>query len=182
MAGGNAMARTALVFTLAIGFLVIPFLIHAEVHKWRDDKGDVHFTDDYSTIPEKYLPSVETQSFPKVSAPPSAEGKPTPPPALPPKKSEPSAHATPRLFSGVISTVGAGTMVVIGEGGDMVFLVSEDTKIATGEGKNAPLTELKAEMSVTVEYVKDGNDNRALSIIVSTMPKGVPTRQKAPKK
>lgn len=176
------MARTVLLFTLAIGFVMIPFLTHAEVYKWRDDKGDVHFTDEYSTIPEKYLPFVETQSFPKVSAPQSIEEKPTPPPALPPKSPGPVADTTPRLFSGVISTVGAGTIVVTGEGKDMVFLVSEDTKIVTVEGKNVPFAELKAEMSVTVEYMKDGNDNHALSISVSTIPKGVPSRQKPSKK
>jgi len=161
---------------------MIPFSIHAEVYKWRDDKGDIHFTDEYSTIPEKYLPFVEIQSFPKVSAPPGLEEKPTPSPALAPKSSKPLVDTTPRLFSGVISSVGAGTIAVTGEGGDMVFLVSGDTKIAAGEGKNVPLTELKPDMSVTVEYMKDGNDNRALSIRVSTMPSGVPTRQKAPKK
>ena len=36
---------------LTIGFLVIPFLVHAEVYKWIDDRGTIHFTDDYSNIP-----------------------------------------------------------------------------------------------------------------------------------
>ena len=182
------MARTTLVLTLTISFLMLPFLIHAEVYKWKDDKGDIHFTDEYSTIPEKYLPFVEIQSFPeiqsspKVSAPPRVEEKPTPAPA--PKSPGSLADTTPRLFSGVISAVGGGTIAVTSEGEDkedVVFLVSEDTKIATGEGRDVPLSELKAEMSVTVEYMKDGTNNRALSIRVSTMRKGVATRQPSSK-
>jgi len=33
---------------------MIPFLVHAEVYKWIDDKGTVHFTDDYGNIPSSY--------------------------------------------------------------------------------------------------------------------------------
>ena len=29
--------------------------IHAEIYKWTDNKGGVHFTEDPATIPEKYL-------------------------------------------------------------------------------------------------------------------------------
>jgi hypothetical protein len=36
---------------LTIGFLMIPFLVHAEIYKWIDGKGTIHFTDDYSNIP-----------------------------------------------------------------------------------------------------------------------------------
>jgi hypothetical protein len=181
-----SMRKTVLIASLTIVFLTIPFLIRAEVYKWIDDKGDTHFTDDYSTIPEKYLPAAETQSFPQESSPPSVEGKPTeekPTPALAPKSSEPLADTTPRLFiSGVISTVGAGTIVVTGEGNDMVFLVSEDTKIIAYGGKDVPFAELKAGMSVTVEYMKNGDDIHPLSIRINTMPEGVPTRQKTQKK
>jgi len=35
---------------LTIGFLTIPFLVHAEIYKWIDDKGTIHFTDDYGRI------------------------------------------------------------------------------------------------------------------------------------
>lgn len=48
------MQKTVLIAVLTIGFLVIPFLIHAEVYKWIDDKGTVYFTDDYSKIPSSY--------------------------------------------------------------------------------------------------------------------------------
>jgi len=52
--GGHPMRRNLLITALAIGFLMIPFLIHAEVYKWIDDKGTIHFTDDYSNIPSSY--------------------------------------------------------------------------------------------------------------------------------
>jgi len=48
------MAKTVLISAWAIGLLMIPFLIHAEVYKWIDDKGTIHFTDDYSNIPSSY--------------------------------------------------------------------------------------------------------------------------------
>lgn len=48
------MGKKVLIGALTIGFLMIPFLIHAEVYKWIDDKGTIHFTDDYSNIPSPY--------------------------------------------------------------------------------------------------------------------------------
>ena len=48
------MGKKVLIAALTIGFLMIPFLIHAEVYKWIDDKGTIHFTDDYSNIPSSY--------------------------------------------------------------------------------------------------------------------------------
>ena len=53
------------VLSVILGLLMIPFLVHAEFYKWIDDKGDIRFTDEYSNIPEKYLPVAETQWFPK---------------------------------------------------------------------------------------------------------------------
>lgn len=43
----------ALMITL-FGLLPIFQLAHAEVFKWVDEKGTVHFTEDPETIPEKY--------------------------------------------------------------------------------------------------------------------------------
>ena len=48
------MGKKVLMAAFIIGFLMIPFLIHAEVYKWIDDKGTIHFTDDYSNIPFPY--------------------------------------------------------------------------------------------------------------------------------
>jgi len=48
------MPKTILIVVLTIGFLMIPFLICAEVYQWIDDKGTIHFTDDYSNVPSSY--------------------------------------------------------------------------------------------------------------------------------
>ena len=156
----------------------MPFLVHAEFYKWTDDKGNIRFTDEYSNIPEKYLPVTETQSFPRESSPPSIKENPTP--ALVPKNPEPVVKETPRTFSGVISSVDGGsrTVVVTGEGRDMIFRVSEDTKIKTDSGANVPFTELKNEMSVSIEYITKGDDVYPISIRISTMPKGFGKIQK----
>ena len=51
----------------------------AEMYKWVDDKGTVHFTDDPSMIPEKYRPNTETRKG-TTEPPPKPQEKPTPPP------------------------------------------------------------------------------------------------------
>jgi len=59
--GGHSMGKKVLIAALAIGFLMIPFLIHAEVYKWIDRKGTIHFTDDYSNIPSSYRERLEVE-------------------------------------------------------------------------------------------------------------------------
>jgi hypothetical protein len=48
------MGKRVLIAAFTIGFLMIPFLTYAEIYKWIDDKGTVHFTDDYGNIPSSY--------------------------------------------------------------------------------------------------------------------------------
>ena len=55
------MRKTALIAVLTIGFLGIPLLIHAEVYRWVDDRGTVHFTDDYSNIPSFYREQLKVE-------------------------------------------------------------------------------------------------------------------------
>ena len=55
------MARRVLISALTIGLLMIPFLIHAEVYQWIDDKGTIHFTDDYSNIPSSYRQQLKVE-------------------------------------------------------------------------------------------------------------------------
>ena len=51
--------------SLSIGILLlcfsldIPFLFSEEIYRWTDEKGTTHFTDDASTIPEKYRKEAE---------------------------------------------------------------------------------------------------------------------------
>ena len=60
---------------------------YAEMYKWVDDKGTVHFTDDLSTIPEKYREDAETRKPSKEISTPSSKEKPKP--SLPAKTAEP---------------------------------------------------------------------------------------------
>ena len=162
------MQKTVLIAALTIGLLMIPFLVYAEVYKWVDEKGTVHFTDDNSTIPEKYGQQVERRSLPEDSKPITEEKKTESKTAGSPLSSS-VMQDIPLLFSGMISTISAGTIVVTGEGKDMVFLVSEDTRIKTDYGKDVSFSELKNGRPVTIEYIKKGDDNHARSVTVSIL-------------
>ena len=165
------MQKTVLIAVLTIGLLMIPFLVYAEVYKWVDEKGTVNFTDDYSTIPEKYGQQVERRSLLEDSKPMTEREKTGSKAAGSPLSSS-VMQDIPLLFSGMISTVSGGTIVVTGEGKDMVFLISEDTSIRTDYGKNVSFNELKSGRPVTVEYIKKGDENQARSITVSILQAG----------
>jgi hypothetical protein len=179
------MQKTVLMATLAIGLLTIPFLVHAEVYKWIDDKGGVHFTEDYSSIPEKYRPVAETRRFPqdpKDTSPASVEKKATA--ASDTKAPEPPVEKTPavqkpalvhsELFEGMMTKLDAfgKSFVVTGEKETMSFLISWETKIIDELGKEQHLEELRRRMEtnpstgvrVTVEYIRDGDDFNASNI------------------
>jgi len=52
-------------FIISIGLLFVVGLAemcNAEIYKWVDEKGTVHFTEDPSTIPEKYREKTESRS------------------------------------------------------------------------------------------------------------------------
>jgi clan AA aspartic protease (TIGR02281 family) len=62
---------------LCITLLVISISSsYAEMYKWVDDKGTVHFTDDPSTIPEKYREDAETRKPSKEISTPQQTEKP----------------------------------------------------------------------------------------------------------
>ena len=166
------MRNTLLITGFIVSFLAIPFLIHAEVYKWVDDKGTVHFTDDYTNIPEKYLPFAEAQGFPKESPPPIPKEKSSP--VVAPKRSVSPEMETPRLFSGLISGVDDSTrsVTVTGDGKEMVFTVSEKTIIRTETGKNLPFNQLTNERPVTIEYIEKGGELQARSVTVSILQAG----------
>lgn len=51
----TSMKRTMVILmTIISSLLFISQLSHAEIYKWVDEKGTVHFTEDPATIPEKY--------------------------------------------------------------------------------------------------------------------------------
>lgn len=177
------MQKKILMAALTIGLLTIPFLVHSELYKWIDDKGDVHFTDDYSNIPERYRPVTETQQSPEETSSPSVEKKPTP--VLVPKIPEPAAQETPavqktpsvvrEVFEGVITKLDdlRRSLVVTREKENMTFPISEDTKIIDELGKEVPLGDLQRRMSVTasgvpvsVKYIRDGDDIHTSNITI----------------
>jgi len=175
------MLKIVLIAALTIGLLTIPFLVHAEVYKWIDDKGDVHFTDDYSKIPEKYRPVAETQRFPqdpKDTSPSSLQKKQTP--ALAPKVSEPAVQkkepVVPEVFEGVITKLDdfRKGFIATGEKGTISFPISKDTRIINEElGKEVDFEDLERRMSVTaggisvrVWYIRDGDDIQTSSITI----------------
>lgn len=59
----------------------------AEMYKWVDEKGTVHFTDDISSIPEKYREGIEERKTPKGMPGQEVREKPVSPPVQ--KPSEP---------------------------------------------------------------------------------------------
>jgi clan AA aspartic protease (TIGR02281 family) len=64
---------------------------HGEMYKWVDEKGTVHFTDDLSSIPEKYRQDAETRKPSKEGSVPKTSEKPKAPPAQ--KGAEPEGIA-----------------------------------------------------------------------------------------
>ena len=72
------MRKVVLIVALSIGLLMTPFLVHADVYKWMDDKGTICFTDDYSNIPPTY------QDRPKLEIRKDIQGQ--EPPPLEPQK------------------------------------------------------------------------------------------------
>ena len=58
----GAIKRIAIVILISFGLLPIFQLAHAEIFKWVDEKGTVHFTEDPATIPEKYREKVKSRA------------------------------------------------------------------------------------------------------------------------
>lgn len=46
-------------------FLPAPFLFSGDIYRWTDESGTVHFTDDVSKIPEKFLKEAGRREAPE---------------------------------------------------------------------------------------------------------------------
>lgn len=167
------MARAVVVATCTIFLLMIPCIVHGAIYKWTDEKGTVHFTDDESTIPAKYRQQVENIVLPEGSKfitegavqGNEAAGSPT----------AGSLEQDVSLWlSGVISRADTGTIVVTVEGKDIVFFVSSNTRITTGDEKNVSASELKKGRPVTIEYIKQDDKNIARGIWVTIFQEKAP--------
>ena len=62
-ASGFTLRMTAIPSFAKICVLIFLFLcpvtVYSEIYKWTDEKGEVHFSDNYSNIPEQYLNQVQ---------------------------------------------------------------------------------------------------------------------------
>ena len=56
-------------------FILSTSIAFSQTFKWIDGKGNVHFTDDYSQIPEKYRPSSEKREMPTEAVEPKLTEK-----------------------------------------------------------------------------------------------------------
>jgi len=57
------------------GLLLHSQLAHAEIYKWVDEKGTVHFTEDPTTIPEKYREGVKSRATEEDSMTPQEKAR-----------------------------------------------------------------------------------------------------------
>jgi hypothetical protein len=67
------MRHIVLFVAILIGIASLAF---GDMYKWVDEKGTVHFTDDYFKIPERYRTEVESREVPKETSPSPAKAKP----------------------------------------------------------------------------------------------------------
>jgi len=81
---GLRMNKALFVLTLLI---LLALAANAEMYKWVDEKGTVHFTDDISSIPEKYREVIEMRKTP--TSKPGQEVREKPAPATPQEISKP---------------------------------------------------------------------------------------------
>ena len=74
---------------------------YGEMYKWVDEKGTVHFTDDLSSIPEKYRQDAETRKPSKETSPPQPLERPKSSPRA--KASEPEGITVDLVRRGELS-------------------------------------------------------------------------------
>jgi len=89
-------------FLFVILLVVAGSPAYAEMYKWVDEKGTVHFTDDFSKIPEKYRPDAQSQKTPKEFSAPKKEVEPASIPT-PQKPSEPVGFEIPIKIKGEVA-------------------------------------------------------------------------------
>ena len=89
-----------LIFILLVGMVPSSY---GEMYKWVDEKGTVHFTDDLSTIPEKYRQDAETRKAPKEILTPQPKEKSTSTPS--PKISEGEGISIDLVRKGELSLI-----------------------------------------------------------------------------
>jgi clan AA aspartic protease (TIGR02281 family) len=112
---------------------------YGEMYKWMDEKGTVHFTDDLSSIPEKYREDAETRKPLKETPAPKSQGMPQSP--LPTRVAEPEGVTVDLVRSGEVSF----TEVVLNERIKQYFMVD------TGASFTVISREAANELGITID-------------------------------
>ncbi len=89
------MKKASLLICLTL-FLIAWVSYGQELYKWVDDKGTVHYTDNLSSIPEKYRDQIQTET-PSRPTPSPSQAAPQRQPAPTTGASEPSVRGTDQL-------------------------------------------------------------------------------------
>jgi hypothetical protein len=76
-----------IIFTLFL--LLMPISTWAAIYQWTDEKGNIAFTDDPNSIPEKYRDNATKMDDPKVPQKPKTDTSPAAPPAMNPTNDTP---------------------------------------------------------------------------------------------
>jgi len=112
---------------------------YGEMYKWLDEKGTIHFTDDLSTIPEKYREDAEARKPPQETSTPQPQEMPKSP--LPIKVAEPEGFTVDLLRRGEVSF----TEVILNESIRQHFIVD------TGASFTVIRREAAKELGITID-------------------------------
>ncbi len=129
--------RSILLLIIILAVLVASS--YGEMYKWVDEKGTVHFTDDLSTIPEKYREEAETRKPPKETSTPHPQEMSKSP--LPTKVAEPEGITVDLVRRGEVSF----TEVVLNESIRQHFIVD------TGASFTVISREAAKELGITID-------------------------------
>ena len=105
-------------FLFVILFVTLGFPAYAEMYKWVDEKGTVHFTDDLSKIPEKHRSDADPRKMPGEISPPKKEEVPASTLA-PQQPSEPVGFEIPIKIKGEVAV----TEVILNKRENHEFIV-----------------------------------------------------------
>ena len=112
---------------------------YGEMYKWVDEKGTVHFTDDLSTIPEKYREDAESRKFLQETSTSTSHPREVSKSALPAEVTEPKGITVDLVRRGEVSY----TEVLLNESIRQHFMVDTGasfTVISQGAAKELGIT------------------------------------------
>ena len=139
MSLGKRNEAMKFLISLIIALAVFVPSSYGEMYKWTDEKGAVHFTDDLSTIPEKYREGAETRKPPQETSIPKPQENSEP--SLPEKISEPEGMTVDLVQSGQLSV----TEVLLNERVRQYFVVD------TGASFTVISREAAKELGITID-------------------------------